>query len=33
MLLKATFDALENMRDAVAVAKQRRVSLDKVFNG
>jgi len=32
-VVKATFDALENMRDAVAVAKQRRVSLDKVFNG
>lgn len=32
-VVKATFDALENMRDAVSVAKQRRVSLDKVFNG
>jgi small subunit ribosomal protein S5 len=32
-VVKATFDALENMRDAVAVAKQRRVALDKVFNG
>ena len=32
-VVKATFVALENMRDAVAVAKQRRVSLDKVFNG
>lgn len=32
-VVKATFVALESMRDAVAVAKQRRVSLDKVFNG
>ncbi len=32
-VVKATFDALENMRDAVAVAKQRRIALDKVFNG
>jgi len=32
-VVKATFVALENMRDAVAVAKQRRVTLDKVFNG
>jgi len=32
-VVKATFDALENMRDAVSVAKQRRVNLDKVFNG
>jgi hypothetical protein len=26
-------DALANMRDAVAVARQRGISLDKVFNG
>jgi hypothetical protein len=26
-------DALANMRDAVTVARQRGVSLDKVFNG
>ncbi len=32
-VVKATFDALENMRDAVSVAKQRRINLDKVFNG
>jgi small subunit ribosomal protein S5 len=32
-VVKATFAALEDMRDAVQVAKQRRVSLDKVFNG
>lgn len=32
-VVKATFHALENMRDAVSVAKQRRVNLDKVFNG
>jgi small subunit ribosomal protein S5 len=32
-VVKATFDALTQMRDAVAVAKQRGVTLDKVFNG
>lgn len=32
-VVKATIDALSNMRDAVAVAKQRGISLDKVFNG
>ena len=32
-VVKATIDALAQMRDAVAVAKQRGVSLDKVFNG
>jgi small subunit ribosomal protein S5 len=32
-VVKATFDALAQMRDAVAVAKQRGVKLDKVFNG
>lgn len=32
-VVKATFDALNNMRDPYAVAKQRGVSLDKVFNG
>jgi len=32
-VVKATMDALINMRDAQAVAKQRGVSLDKVFNG
>ena len=32
-VVKATFDALLNMRDPYAVAKQRGVSLDKVFNG
>ena len=32
-LVKATFDALLELRDAKAVAKQRMVSLDKVFNG
>ncbi len=32
-VVKATMEALSNMRDAVAVAKQRGVSLDKVFNG
>jgi len=32
-VVKATIDALSQMRDAVQVAKQRGVSLDKVFNG
>ena len=32
-VVKATIDALSQMRDAVAVAKQRGVDLDKVFNG
>jgi len=32
-VVKATFDALGQMRDAVQVARDRGVSLDKVFNG
>ena len=32
-VVKACFDALLNLRDAQAVAKQRGVSLEKVFNG
>ena len=32
-VVKATFDALMNMRDPVTVAQQRGVSLSKVFNG
>lgn len=32
-VVKATFDALAQLRDAVAVAQQRGVTLDKVFNG
>ncbi|MDX2362113.1 MAG: 30S ribosomal protein S5 [Crocinitomicaceae bacterium] len=32
-VVKATIDALSQMRDAVAVAKQRGIELDKVFNG
>lgn len=32
-VVKATMEALSNMRDAVAVAKQRGVTLDQVFNG
>ncbi len=32
-VVKATFDALNRMRDPFAVAQQRGVSLDKVFNG
>lgn len=32
-VVKATFDALLQMRSAETVAKQRGISLDKVFNG
>ena len=32
-VVKATIDALSQMRDAVTVARQRGVDLDKVFNG
>ena len=32
-VVKATIDALSHMRDAVAVAKQRGISIEKVFNG
>ncbi|MDF9795563.1 small subunit ribosomal protein S5 [Catalinimonas alkaloidigena] len=32
-VVKATFDALSNMRDPYAVAEQRGVTLEKVFNG
>lgn len=32
-VVKATFDALLQMRNAATVAKQRGISLDKVFNG
>lgn len=32
-VVKATIDALAQMRDAVTVAKQRGLSLEKVFNG
>jgi|SRR5690554_1839768 len=32
-VIKATFNALGSLRDAVTVAKQRGISLDKVFNG
>jgi small subunit ribosomal protein S5 len=32
-VVKATMDALSRMRDAVAVAKQRGISVDKVFHG
>ena len=32
-VVKATIDALSQMRDAVQVAKQRGVELEKVFNG
>ena len=32
-VVKATFDALTNMRDAFTVAQYRGVTLSKVFNG
>lgn len=32
-VVKATFDALLNMRDAFTIAQQRGISLKKVFNG
>ncbi|MCO5259191.1 MAG: 30S ribosomal protein S5 [Crocinitomicaceae bacterium] len=32
-VIKATFDALSSLRDGVTVAKQRGITLDKVFNG
>jgi len=32
-VVKATMDALSRMRDAVAVAKQRGISVEKVFHG
>ncbi|MES2800446.1 MAG: 30S ribosomal protein S5 [Bacteroidota bacterium] len=32
-VVKATIDALSKMRDANAIARQRGISLDKVFNG
>ncbi len=32
-VVKATIDALAQMRDAVAVAKQRGIELEKIFNG
>jgi len=32
-VVKATFNALTNMRDAFTVAQYRGVSLAKVFNG
>jgi small subunit ribosomal protein S5 len=32
-VVKATFDALLNLRDAKTIAMQRGISLEKVFNG
>ena len=32
-VVKATIDALAQMRDAVAVSKQRGIELEKIFNG
>lgn len=32
-VVKATIDALSQMRDAVSVAKQRGITIDQVFNG
>jgi small subunit ribosomal protein S5 len=31
--VKATIDALAQMRDASSVARQRGITVDKVFNG
>jgi len=31
--VKATFDALLQLRSALSIAKQRGISLEKVFNG
>jgi small subunit ribosomal protein S5 len=32
-VVKATIDALSQMRDAASIAQQRGVAMDKVFNG
>lgn len=32
-VVKATIDALSKMRDAIAVARQRGITLDKVYHG
>lgn len=32
-VVKATMDALMNMRDAITVAQQRGITMEKVFNG
>ena len=32
-VVKATMDALTNMRDAFTIAQQRGITMDKVFNG
>jgi small subunit ribosomal protein S5 len=32
-VVKATFDALMKMRSSKDIAKQRGITLDKVFNG
>ena len=32
-VVKATVDALAQLRDAASVARQRGVTMDKVFNG
>ena len=32
-VVKATFDALNNMRDPYSIAQQRGISLERVFNG
>lgn len=32
-VVKATFNALENLRDPLTIAQQRGITLDKVFNG
>jgi small subunit ribosomal protein S5 len=32
-VVKATFDALANLRDAFTIAKTRGITMDQVFNG
>ena len=32
-VVKATIDALEKMRDPLAISRQRGITIDKVFNG
>ncbi|HBK33052.1 MAG TPA: 30S ribosomal protein S5, partial [Porphyromonadaceae bacterium] len=32
-LVKATISALSELRDPITVAQNRKISLDKVFNG
>jgi small subunit ribosomal protein S5 len=32
-VVKATFDALEKLRSPMDIAAQRKISMDKLFNG